>query len=213
MIKVRRSTERKKKTPMITPLSQLARMSILLISLISLSLVQGMGAATLQDGGSSSPRPVRVDLGFGQSPPGGTVVISVIFTPPRGVQVGSTTNEITFPTQRLSFQEAIRGLSAEVAEAEIITEVRQDDQDPESSILKLTVKAKAAMALPRGTLVDVMFNISDQAELGETIVLKNSASAMSTDDPPQSIDPVSGSDGELIIDETAIVFSCLFFMH
>ena len=108
---------------------------------------------------------------------------------------------------------AIRGLSAEVAESEITTEVRQDDQDPESSILKVTVKGQAAMAIPRGTLVDLMFNISEQAELGETIVLKNSASAMSTDDPPQPIDPVSGNDGELVIDETAIVFACFFFMH
>ncbi len=213
MTEVNSSAEHEPRAAVKTRLSQLARMSILLIPLISLLLVQGMGAATLQEGGTSSARPIRVDLGFGQSPPGGTVVISVILTPPRGVQVGSTTNEITFPTQLLSFQEAIKGLSAEVAESEITTEVRQDDQDPESSILKVTVQGKAAMVIPRGTLVDLMFDISEQAVLGDTIVLKNSASAMSADDPPQSFDPVLGNDGELVIDETAIVFSCFFFMH
>ena len=186
---------------------------LLTMPLIALGLISGTGTLTAQEEGTTRRRAVRLDLGFGQSPPGGTVVISVILTPPRGVQVGSTTNEITFPTQLLSFQEAIKGLSAEVAESEITTEVRQDDQDPESSILKVTVQGKAATVIPRGTLVDLRFDISEQAELGDTIILKNTASAMSADDPPQSMDPVLGNDGELVIDETAIVFSCFFFMH
>jgi len=213
MIKVRRSAEGKNKTPWVTALSQLIKMSILLFTLISLSLVPGIGTATAQEEGTPSQRPTRVDLSFGQSPPGGTVAISVILTPPRGVEIGSTTNEITFPTQLLSFHEAIKGLSAEVAESEITTEVKQDDQDPESSILKVTIKGKAGMAIPRGILADLMFNISKQAQLGDIIVLKNAASAMNTDDPPQPIDPVTGSDGELVIDETAIVFACFFYMH
>jgi hypothetical protein len=77
----------------------------------------------------------------------------------------------------------------------------------------VTIKGKAGMAIPRGVLVDLVFNISEQAQLGETIVLKNAASAVSPDDPPQPIDPVTGSDGEIVIDETAIVFACFFYMH
>ena len=51
---------------------------------------------------------------------------------------------------------------------------------------------------------------NQQAQLGDTIVLKNAASAASPDDPPQPMDPVTGSDGETVIDETAIVFACFF---
>ncbi len=49
-----------------------------------------------------------------------------------------------------------------------------------------------------------------EGQLGDTIVLKNAASAASPDDPPQPMDPVTGSDGETVIDETAIVFACFF---
>ncbi|MDA2932913.1 cohesin domain-containing protein [Acidobacteria bacterium AH-259-D05] len=189
-------------------------MSILLaMTLISLSLVPGIGAATTQEEVTPSRRAARLDLGFGQSPPGSHVSIPITLTLPRGVEIGSATNEITFPAQLLSFQEATKGLAAEVAEAEVTTEVTHDDQDPESSILKVTIEGKAGMAIPRGVLVDLIFNISEQAQLGETIMLKNAASAVSPDDPPQPIDPVTGNDGEIVIDETAIVFACFFFMH
>ncbi len=189
------------------------RRILLAMTLISLSLVSGTGTTTAQEEGTPRRRAVRLDLGFGQSPPGSHVSIPIILTLPRGVQIGSATNEITFPTQLLSFQEARKGLAAEVVEAEVTTEVKQNDQDPESSILKVTIEGKAGMAIPRGVLVDLVFNISEQAQLGETIVLKNFASAVSPDDPPQPIDPVTGNDGEIVIDETAIVFACFFYMH
>ncbi len=189
------------------------RRVLLAMTLISLSLVPGTGTATAQEEETPRRRAARLDLGFAQSPPGSHVSMPIILTLPRGLQIGSSTNEITFPTQLLSFQEARKGLAAEVVEAEVTTEVKQDDQDPESSILKVTIEAKAGMAIPRGVLVDLVFNISEQAQLGETIVLKNAASAVSPDDPPQPIDPVTGDDGEIIIDETAIVFACFFYMH
>ncbi len=199
------------------PLSESAQLRLRRIlfsmTLIWLSLVAGMGTAIAQDEGTPRRRAVRLDLGFGQSPPGSHVSMPIILTLPRGVEIGTATNEITFPTQLLSFQEVRKGLAAEIAEAEVTTEVKQDDQDPESSILKVTIKGKAGMAIPRGVLVDLVFNISEQAQLGETIVLKNSASAVSSDDPPQPIDPVTGNDGEIVIDETAIVFACFFYMH
>ncbi len=181
--------------------------------LISLSFVAGTGAAIVQEEGTPKRRAVRLDLGFGQSPPGSHVSIPITLTLPRGVEIGGATNEITFPFQLLSFQEARKGLAAEIVETEVTTEVKQDDQDPESSILKVTIEGKAGMAIPRGVLVDLVFNISKQAQLGETIVLKNSASAVNPDDPPQPIDPVTGNDGEIVIDETAIVFACFFYMH
>ncbi len=183
------------------------------MTLISLSLVGGTGTATAQEEGPSGRRTARLDLGFAQSPPGSHVSIPLTLTLPRGVEVGGATNEITFPAQLLSFQEVRKGLAAEMVEAEVTTEVKQDDEDPESSVLKVTIVSKAGMAIPRGVLIDLVFNISEQAQLGETLLLKNAASAVSPDDPPQPVDPVAGDDGRILIDEAAIVFACFFFMH
>ena len=98
-------------------------------------------------------------------------------------------------------------------EVELTTEVKQDDQDSESSILTVTIESKEGVAIPRGVLVNLIFNISEQAPHGETIMLGNTASAVSLDDPFQPIDPVTGSDGEIVIDETPVVLACFFFMH
>ena len=156
---------------------------------------------------------MRLDLGFAQSPPGSHVSIPITLTLPRGVEIGSAINEITFPAQLLSFQEVRKGLAAEMVEAEVTTEVKQDDQDRERSILKVTIRSKTGMAIPRGVLIDLVFNVSEQAQLGETLVLKNAASAVNLEDPPQPIDPITGDDGEVAIDEAAIAFACFFYMH
>ncbi len=173
----------------------------------------GTGTASAQDEGTPRRRAVRLDLGFAQSPPGSHVSIPITLTLPRGVEIGSAINEITFPAQLLSFQEVRKGLAAEMVEAEVTTEVKQDDQDRERSILKVTIRSKTGMAIPRGVLIDLVFNVSEQAQLGETLVLKNAASAVNLEDPPQPIDPITGDDGEVAIDEAAIAFACFFYMH
>ena len=189
-----------------------AKISMFLIMiLISLSLSPGTGVANAQDEGATQ-RATRLDLGFAQSPPGSNVMLPMTLIPTRGVVLGSTTNEITFPTQLLSFVEAKKGLAVEVAEAEITTEVRQDDQDPENSILTVTISGKGT-AIPRGVLVDLVFILSEQAQLGETILLGNVASAMSPDDPPRLIETVTGTEGRIVVDETPVIFSCFFYMH
>ena len=70
--------------------------------LISLSLVAGTGTAIVQEEGTPKRRAARLDLGFGQSPPGSHVSIPITLTLPRGVEIGGATNEITFPFQLLS---------------------------------------------------------------------------------------------------------------
>jgi hypothetical protein len=137
----------------------------------------------------------------------------LILALPRGTQIGSATNEITFPTKLLSFQEAREGLSVEIAEAEVTTEVYPDEGNPEKSILRVTIVGKAGAPIPRGVLVDLVFSISERAQLGDTLILENSASALSPGDLPQPLDPVTGKDGEIIIDETPVVFACFFYMH
>jgi hypothetical protein len=207
------ATERWKARSVSRDTGPLTRAFFLAVALVLLPLVPGVIAATTQQDQTPTRKATRLDLGFSQTPPGSHVSIPLILTLPRGGQIGSATNEITFPTRLLSFQEARKGLSAEVAEAEITTEVRQDDQNPENSILKITIEGKAGIAIPRGVLFDLTFNISEQAQLGETITLKNKASAVNLEDPPQPVDPVTGNDGEIVIDEIPVVFACFFYMH
>ena len=178
-----------------------------------LCLVSVTGSVLSQDGASSTSRPVRLDLGFGQSPPGSHVQIPLTLGLPRGTQIGSATNQITFSSRRLTFQEVREGLAAEIAEAEVTTEVRPDEGTPENSILTVTITGKAGASIPRGVLVDLVFSISEQAQIGETLVLGNVASATSPGDSPQPLDPVTGNDGEVVIDETPVVFACFFYMH
>jgi hypothetical protein len=53
----------------------LEKMGILVaMTLVSLSLVSGTGNATAQEEGTPRRRPARLDLGFGQSPPGSHVI-------------------------------------------------------------------------------------------------------------------------------------------
>ena len=58
-----------------------------------------------------------------------------------------------------------------------------------------------------------MFGVSEKAQLGEMLILENAASALSPGDSPQPLDPVTGNDGEIVIDETPVVFACFFYMH
>lgn len=164
-------------------------------------------------GESSGSPPIRLDLGFGQSPPGQHIQIPLTLALPRGTQVGSTTNEITFPSQLLSFQEVREGLSVELAEAEIKTDVKPDQDNLDNLVLTVTIVGREGAAIPRGVLADLMFAISNQAQMGETIVLKNTVSALSSGDFPQPVDSIIGSDGEILIDETPVVFACFFYMH
>ena len=192
-----------------------------LLKVLAPSVVVGMflcvasvtGSAAVQNEASSTDRPVRLDLGFGQSPPGSHVQIPLTLALPRGTQIGSATNQITFPTNLLSFREVRAGLSVDMAEAEVTTDVLPDKGNPENSILTVTIVGKAGAVVLRGVLVDLVFSISEQARMGETLVLKNVATARSPGDSPQQVDPVTGSDGEILIDETPVVFACFFYMH
>jgi hypothetical protein len=178
-----------------------------------LCVVSVSGSEAAQNETALASRPVRLDLGFAQSPPESHVQIPLTLALPRGTQIGSVTNEITFPTELLSFQEAIKGLSVEIAEAEVATEVHPDEDNPENSILTVTIVGKAGGMITRGVLVDLVFVISKQAQLGETLILRNTASALSPGASPQPLDPVTGNDGEILIDKTAVVFACFFYMH
>ena len=130
----------------------------------------------------------RLNLGFDQSIPGDVAFIAIMFSTAGEVEIGRIITEITFPRQLLSFEEARKGLPIKSIDAELSTQVRNDDPESENSILEVVIASKAGEAIPAGTLVNLTFMISPEAPTLHTIVLKNRSEAFTTDDPPERVE-------------------------
>jgi len=178
-----------------------------------------VGTLIAQQEGAVTRQPTKLDLEMDTSSPGtqvtgtpgGQVGIILVIRAPRGVQVGSTINAINFPDRFLSFQEVREGFSALAAEAEITAVVEKDQDSATHSTLRIAVTAQRGTRIPNGGLAEIVFKVAEQAPEG-TVELTNLARAFTTDDPPQSVDPVSARNGVIQISRTPI-FSCFFYMH
>ena len=155
----------------------------------------------------------RLDLGFDTEQPGHEVVMPLILDLPEGVEVGTAVSRITFPTQLLSFGGATAGLSAQAAGAEVSAVEEVDDQNPENTFITVTVSTAPGGAIPSGMLADLIFTISEDAPLEQTITLENVVTAFTSEDPPRPVDPIMGNEGEIVVTATPPVFACFFYMH
>ena len=132
---------------------------------------------------------------------------------PEGVEVRTAISEISFPTDLLSFGGVSAGLSAQAAGAEVNAVEKPDDQNPENTIVTVTVSTQQEGAIPSGMIADLVFTISEDAPIELTIPLGNVVSALTTDDPPRPVDPITGKEGEIVVSATSPVFACFFYMH
>jgi hypothetical protein len=152
-----------------------------------------------------------MNLGFDIQQPGHEVFIPLILDVPDGVEVETAVSEITFPNQLLSFIEVASGLSAQAASAEVRAVVQVDEQNPEDSILTVTVSTAKGQSIPSGVIADLAFTVSEDAALEQTIKLKNVVRAFATDEGP--VDPITGTEGEVQVTATPPVFACFFYLH
>ncbi len=152
-----------------------------------------------------------MNLGFDVQMPGHEVFIPLILDVPDGVEVETAVSEVTFPNQLLSFNEVASGLSAQAASAEVRAVVEVDEQNPEDSVVTVTVSTPKGRSIPSGVIADLAFTISEDAAVEQTIKLKNVVRALTTDDRP--VDPIMGTDGEIQVTSTPPVFACFFYMH
>ncbi len=152
-----------------------------------------------------------MNLGFDIQQPGHEVFIPLILDVPEGVEVETAISEVTFPNQLLSFNEVASGLSAQAANAEVRAVVEVDEQNPEDSVVTVTVSTEKGQSIPSGVIADLAFTISEDAALEQTIKLKNVVRALTTDDG--SVDPITGTEGEIQVTATPPVFACFFYMH
>jgi hypothetical protein len=161
-------------------------------------------------GGSS----LRLDLGMGQSPPGATVLIPATLKAPDNVDVESVEIRILFPKEKLAFVEARKGVASEAVEAVVTTSVEDAAGEAERSLLKVAIKSAApGNWLPNGTVADLIFKIAEKVTLNETITLENKSIGTSGRDPGALLDGLRGTDGQVLVDETPLEFSCFFYMH
>ena len=77
----------------------------------------------------------------------------------------------------------------------------------------MTVSTRQKGAIPSGMIADLVFTISEDAPIELTIPLGNVVSALTTDDPPRPVDPITGKGGEIVVSATSPVFACFFYMH
>ncbi len=154
----------------------------------------------------------RLNLGFDQSVPGDVAFIAVMFSTSGEVEIGKIITEITFPREILSFKEARGDLPIKSIDAELSTQVRNDDPESENSILEIVITSNAGEAIPAGTLVNLTFMISPEAPTLHTIVLENRSEAFTTDDPPERVE-LTTTDGEIESLDIPALFACFFYMH
>jgi hypothetical protein len=155
-----------------------------------------------------------VIVGFDQSSPGQVVSVPLILDVPDGFRVGRITSEISFPAEKVAFQQAKLALAGELAGAEVNATVTEENADHQNSVLKVIITADSKQALRNGVVANLDFKISEKATVGESIKLKNVARIMTADDPPQSLDSAESQDGEIQVSETPpVIKPCFFYMH
>jgi len=154
----------------------------------------------------------RLNLGFDQSVPGDVAFIAIMFSTSGEVEIGKIITEITFPREILTFKEARRGLPIKSIDAELSTQIKNEDQNAENSILEIVIASKTGEAIPAGTLVNLTFMISPEAPTLHTIVLENRSEAFTTDDPSERVE-LTTTDGEIESLDIPALFACFFYMH
>jgi hypothetical protein len=190
-------------------------------ALLLLSLVAAQwGGITVPAKAGSQPqataetRPISVIVGFDTNVPGRPVSVPLILDLPENARVGRIDAEIRFPVKSLEFQQARRALAAELAGAAVNATATSDPSDPDHSILKITLTAPAGTVLRNGIAANMDFRITDQATIGESVILRNSATAVGADTTSQRLEPVESQDGEVqIAAAPPVVTACFFYMH
>ena len=165
-------------------------------------------AAMRQEAGEKA---TNVNLGYDLGLAGRPASLIIELNAPDGIRVGTTVNEVTFPTKWLKFEE-VRGEAS--AEVEATANVKTDPGDKDNAVVQITVTAKQGASLPNGVIATLAFKVSDDAKGPAVLKLKNVARALSADVPPGPIEPVTGRDGEIELpDAPPTAYACFFYMH
>lgn len=154
---------------------------------------------------------LTVNLGANAASPGERVTLPVTFSAPGDLEVGEVSFALSFPPALIRFIEAIKGPTAESGEIEIKAQLRHSDANEGEDILQLDVRA--SQRVPDGLLIKLAFEISEEAQAGSVIQLRNlKQTARSTDGKAME---ARGTEGSVIVipTDSPAIFSCFFYMH
>lgn len=165
--------------------------------------------AAVSQGGDAEE--TTVDLGFDIGEAGLEVALPIQLKAPDGVQVGTTLNDIEFPTEWLQFQAVRVGPSTD---ADVTASLKLGEASQDDDIVQITVTAAQGTTLTNGIVAFVVFKVADEVHEPQTVKLRNVARALSTSVPPSPIEPVAGRDGEIeLLASAPVVFACFFYLH
>ena len=187
------------------------------------SMPPQLQAAALQSVSEQTP---RVSLAEIVGTPGASLMMPLSLTPDPKNPLRSLTVDIEYVSNSLIFQKASRGLAAELANADIqsnLTESKPDDKGLKRAKLQVTAslsEPNTKEGLPQGLLAYLLFQVSLDAKPFLVTMTPTVVSADDLSTPPEEVTNVGAKPGSVSIDDLgdrydrlAPAVACFFFTH
>lgn len=187
------------------------------------SMPPQLQAAALQSVSEQTP---RVSLAEIVGTPGASLMMPLSLTPDPKNPLRSLTVDIEYVSNSLIFQKASRGLAAELANADIqsnLTESKPDDKGLKRAKLRVTAslpESNPKEGLPQGLLAYLLFQVSPDAKPFLVTMTPTIVSAYDLSTPPKEVTNVVTKPGSVSIDDLgnrydrlAPAVACFFFTH
>jgi hypothetical protein len=154
--------------------------------------------------------PVQVNVGTDTVMPGTRAFLAVTLRAPDGARVGATVHEIRFPAKWLTLDDVRMP-----ADTPVTAKVGSPQQSAESTLIEVTLTAKAGTAMPNGQVATLIFTVSKDVPVDQkSIVVENVVRALTADTPPRPIAGVTGTAGTIeVTKDEPVAFGCFFYMH
>ena len=186
------------------------------LTLLRLAIPLAVGAFSIEQQSvqaQSERVAVTLDLGMGQGTPGASVVIQATLKVSDDTDVGAIEIQVEFPNNLVTFQDARKAIGADASNAEVTATVEEVEKDVEKSVAIISVTPEPGMWIPSGTVVDLVFKVDEEAPLKAVATLEPQLQAKTAGDSPRPISAIGLDNGEIVVGETTLVFSCFFYMH
>ena len=161
-----------------------------------------LGVAQAQSEGA-----VSIDLGMGIAGPGEHAWVPVTLSAGHASRVGRILLEVSFSRQFLSFNSATQVAPAKSLRLDIKTEVQENEGED-----VLRVEVSSSSPLPQGELIQLQFDVSQEAQPNQEFSVKSLKQRVETLEG--EVLEARGLDGLIIV---AIfgeaIPACFFYMH
>lgn len=163
---------------------------------------------TLASSRANAATAVAVDLGIGVGGPGEEASVPVTLSVGETGQVGKISLAISWPTASASFLKAMADGQTTALPISVSARPLNNENNQDETILDIEISAPTP--IPKGEVVQLIFQVSKEAQLNDEIQLKNLKQAVQTIQGETLA--ASGADG-LITVIGEVIFACFFYMH